>query len=232
MRRGVESPITWSAHEPDHVARNRAQQPPLSKLLLGMLVAAPIVIVLALVALSSPAVILPAMRDLAATASLHPLTGAVSSLGAFLWFATGVLCLFTRHIEVIAGDSVTRTYLAWAGVMSLYLCFDDFFMIHEYLAPAIGIHEKIALLAIVAIFVGFIWAARHVLLAPGTIWLWTALGLFFVSEAADTLLSRLTGSLNPWTIFIEDSCKWLGICAWFGFQASFCSRLIGASTRA
>lgn len=33
-------------------------------------------------------------RDLAATANLHPFTGALSNLGILLWCSSGILCFF------------------------------------------------------------------------------------------------------------------------------------------
>ena len=75
------------------------------------------------------------LRDLAATAGVHPLTGAVSMLGMVVWSAAAAVSLLTVLYLIRNGRAGAGFFLASAA-LSGGLLFDDLFLIHDVLAPA------------------------------------------------------------------------------------------------
>lgn len=191
----------------------------------------PLAVIATLGVTHDQAIIPLAMRDMAATGMLHPGTGALSSLGAFLWFAAACICLFTLQLPQVAKGTHDATFLGWSAALSLYLWFDDYFMFHEHLAPSLGLHEKAVLLALAGGIAAYVWRFRGVLVARENALLVAAIGLLGLSVIADVLLPRVVASTHPWAIMIEDGLKWLGICGWTAFHVRNCRR-IGAAVPA
>ena len=200
----------------------RARRTRERRLLFALGAAGPLVAIALLGLWRDPGLVPLAMRDVTASAQVSPLTGALSSLGAFLWFAVAALCAFTAGLQRLAGDDEVRRFLAASGALSAYLWFDDFFLLHETLGPLAGIPEK-AMLALLALaFLAYLLRFRRQVMAAGNRLLPASLGLLGLSEAADLLLARALGDTHPWQIFVEDGLKWLGICAWTGFHLAYC----------
>lgn len=157
-------------------------------------------------------------RDVTATADVHPLTGALSSMGAFLWFASAIVCLQAASVCRSSSDKNLRRLLQWAAALSFFLWFDDFFLFHERLAPMMGIGQLVAN-GVLALWVLAYCALVFATLPFGSfVPLAFAVALLGGSMVLDNGLEALNIGSTPMLTFAEDGLKWLGICAWLRFH--------------
>lgn len=185
-----------------------------------MLVLVPAGLVLALVAVAAAIadVRIPDMtRDVAALAKLHPLAGLLSNLGLILWSATAAVCLFAAAASRPQHARRSR-FLLFGGLLSAYLLLDDFFQVHEVIAPQyLGIRERYVYLALAASLLAYLLTFRDVIVATHWPALLLALGFFAASAGSDAAVALLLPprtATPDWQFFVEDGAKWLGICSW------------------
>jgi hypothetical protein len=167
-------------------------------------------------------------RDPADILNVHPLTGVISNLGAILWAAAATICLFSWAIlRKSVGETRFSTFLLCSGLITTFLLFDDFFLLHDYIFPRyLGVQEKI-------VFIGYAG-----LILWGTVVFWKdilkteylilliALGFFGLSLFIDAFQYRIESIVGPSRILFEDGFKLLGIVGWLGyFTRSALSRL-------
>ena len=156
-------------------------------------------------------------RDPAAQANIHPLSGLLSSLGVLLWFATASICLFGSWL-LRRQHAENFEFLLGGGLISLYLSLDDFFMIHESLAPIyIGAGDTTMYAAIGISVVYFLFHFRKTVLHSNYFRLLLALGFLFASILFDEAFDRLGVIPEDWGYYFEDGFKWLGIVMWAGY---------------
>ncbi|NVD44141.1 hypothetical protein [Qipengyuania atrilutea] len=191
--------------------------------------------VLALAAsLVGPEVIPKLTRDTAAVAGVHPATGALSNIGAFIWFGTATVLLFTSVTVKRAMRSRVWFFLVSSAVITFYLWADDFFMIHERLSvnllpsAPIAFHkwfEKGILASILLTTALHILVFKNILLQlPYQIFA-SALLFLGLSVVVDQTFALLGLDDAEWEYFIEDGAKWIGICLWSLFHVETCVRL-------
>lgn len=132
-------------------------------------------------------------------------TGAVSTLGALVWWTGGVAALLAAAV-VRRGEAAHA--LAAGGLLTLLLAFDDLFVMHEELIPdLVGIPERVVYAAYAAAGLAFVWWHRRFLVpAPRALLLGLAVALFGLSIAFDVVA--------PGRHALEDGAKLLGIVAW------------------
>lgn len=180
-------------------------------------------LILALVAISAAVygeeVVRWLMRDPASTAMTHPATGAVSSFGAFLWFGTAMILLFGTAALRNAGPSAERAFLKAGAAVSLYLWADDFFLVHESIAPSFGVRERYAVLALATAVGAYLLLFWRMILRQQWAWLLAALVLLAASVVSDKLFSRPGEYQVGLLYFIEDGLKLLAITCWARFHA-------------
>lgn len=160
------------------------------------------------------------LRDLATTAGVHPLTGAVSMLGMVVWSAAAAVSLLTVLFLKRRGRAGAGFFLASAA-LSGWLLFDDLFLFHDVLAPAyLKISTEIVLSGIGLAVLIWLAVFRREILKAGPFFLVLALGFFGLSIAVDLASDYLsqTEALGQWRIFCEDGAKWLGIACWLAFH--------------
>ena len=159
------------------------------------------------------------MRDVTTTAGVHPLVGAVSNLGAFLWMGTASACAFAAAVLHRRHRLQDRNFLLAAGGMTLALMIDDFFLVHDWLAPRLlKVSEPVILMGLAVIFAAYLTVFRRRYIAERTTALLAAIVCFTISVAIDAI-DREHGSLiSEWTLFAEDGFKWLGIVFWSWFH--------------
>ena len=190
---------------------------------------------LALIAIFvGPNVIPKLTRDIAAVADVHPATGALSNIGAFLWFGTAAVLLFTFATLKNNGSGRLRFFLLSSAVITLYLWADDFFMIHEKLSwtlipsAPIAFHrwfEKgILLLILLATSLHILVFKSFLLQLPYRIFA-VALVFLGLSVVVDQTYPLVGWDGGEWEYFIEDGAKWIGICMWSLFHVETCVRL-------
>lgn len=154
-------------------------------------------------------------RDPAAIAE-HPIYyGAVSNLGILLWSASVTACLLGGTIVKVLKDKTEAVsfFLAF-GSLSLFLCMDDLFLLHEDLFPRrLNLPEEITFvvyaIAVSAALVRF----RKFLLKNQPALFGAALLLFAFSLSSDLIFSlfELEGGA---AYAIEDGFKFIAIFVW------------------
>ncbi len=173
-----------------------------------------------------------------ATAKLPWYTGAISTLGCFLWIGAGAVALFAAGL--CSGRH--RACLVIFGLLSLWLGLDDAFLLHEIALPQIlplpqgwdsAAFQRSLYVVYLLAFAGWGLAFRHqlksrdlVILACSCLWLGLSMGIDVVIEA-DLLdpYSRLVRDKN-YALLVEDGSKLLGLLSWMTFSALISSRLV------
>ena len=153
-------------------------------------------------------------RDVAAVADVSPVFGFLSTGGIILWaLAAGVWLLFA----IIAHSPEEKRFAAGSFLLTMYLCFDDAFMWHEYLAPEkLGLSEKFALvILVVAVLLYGVTQATILLKTP--VISAAAFGFLALGAGSDFAI-ELAGFdeelIWPWYGLIEDGFKFIGIIYW------------------
>lgn len=96
-------------------------------------------------------------RDLASIGGLPPFAGFLSQAGLLLWAASAAICLVGARALTGRGNSrATRSFLTSAGLLTVLLCIDDAFQLHENVLPFFGIPEVFVLGGYVFLMVGFL----------------------------------------------------------------------------
>lgn len=186
-------------------------------------VALPCLLMLALVAgaalTTSDSVIPRLTRDISAVAGVHPLSGALSSLGTFIWFATGSILIFSSYIAFVE-DRQEWKFLATGSVVSVMLWFDDFFLFHEFIAPFyFGIREKIVIAFTGVAILFYLAIFRKYILARGVVYLGLSIAFLGGSALVDQLPIPIQ-QLGGWSFFVEDGLKWIGIVTWARYHVA------------
>ncbi len=142
----------------------------------------------------------------------NPFIGAISHAGVLFWAAAAAVARFSAALfRSRSQPALAACYLQGAALSALLL-FDDLFMLHERVLPALlGVPEA-AIYAVYACAAGaYLIRCRAVLLAAPHGALAAALGFFAFSMAADFL-----GDF-PGQTFLEDGSKLLGVACWCAF---------------
>lgn len=141
----------------------------------------------------------------------HPFTGLASNAGVLLWAATAAVCLFTFLVLKNINPVQTNFFLLFSGLITLLLCLDDLFMLHEAVFPwHLRVPQNIVYI-IYAMITGayFLYYLKHILQTE-YILLYLAITLLGLSVIGDFILPQ-----HGVSYFIEDALKFYGIGAWF-----------------
>jgi hypothetical protein len=168
-------------------------------------------------------------RDISAIGNLPFFAGLVSQLGGLLWAATLAVCIFAFFIigkqDQNAGAS--RRFLLQAGILTLVLMLDDFFLFHEDIGPDyLNVSEKVIVLTYLVLCALFLILNYREILASEYLILGLALGMFAVSiflDAADLDDYERYGSFfsEQFQIFLEDGFKSVGVVTWLAYFARY-----------
>lgn len=162
-------------------------------------------------------------RDVFSIAEIPVYSGLYSNLGILLWGATSVVLL---HTAWLVGGSVgrwgrTRGALLGFGALSGTLMADDFFLVHEWIAPEfLGVPETAVYAAYAVVLAVLLVAYRKEILERRPGHLVVALALFAVSLGMDAFERP---PAPAWHYFLEESLKLLGIAAWTVFFVRWAS---------
>lgn len=152
--------------------------------------------------------------------------GLMSTLGVLVWTATGAVTLFIALFMLRAGLGRDRWLaLLMAGTISLTFAVDDVFLVHENLAPKLGVPQLVVLSAYVIAALVYALANWRRLIAynPGLLGL--ACGLLALSLGFDLL--GVKGDAT--TIVLEDSAKFVGIVAWATYHVALAGNGLGSA---
>ena len=155
-------------------------------------------------------------------------------MGAFLWFGTATVLLFTSATLKSNCEGRLRFFLLSSAIITLYLWADDFFMIHEKLSWTLMRSAPIAfhrwfekgILALILLATGLHIVVFKSLLVqlPYRIFA-VALAFLGLSVVVDQTYALISWDGGAWEYFIEDGAKWMGICLWCLFHVESCVRL-------
>jgi hypothetical protein len=149
-------------------------------------------------------------RDPAAVARMPLYIGLLSNIGILFWAATVGVCLFSGWQLGGSAARSERPFFVCAGLLTLLLALDDFFLFHEELMPRLlGIAENTYAIGYGAVVLGFLLVFRKRLLSSDYLLLLLALAMFAVSVGIDTLTGQ-----TELSNLIEDGAKFSGILLW------------------
>lgn len=163
-------------------------------------------------------------RDVAAIAGIHPLAGALSSLGILVWWTSASIWLFTAALILRLRNGADVGFVLCSGLWSAYFAFDDLFQFHEHLAPTyLKVPEKAVYGVLASGIALYLWRFRRCLWKPDGMLMLLALAFLSSCVVVDAL-ERWLWRLGDWTYLVEDGLKWMGICFWTCFCVVRCAR--------
>lgn len=129
--------------------------------------------------------------DVVSTASVHPWTGFLSTLGLLAWAACFGVCALAAAVLRMRGDQ-RAPFFAVTALLLAYLALDDAYLIHEYLADdVIGVPQPVVYTALAAVIVYTGRRFRRVVAATDVRLLAIALGALSASVAIDVVEQQL-----------------------------------------
>lgn len=153
----------------------------------------------------------------------HTYYGFVSNLGIMLWSATAAVCLFSAILFLAQKrDRSLIWFAASAGLLTGWLALDDAFLVHEVVFPSFGIPQNAVLAFYVVLGGVYALTSWRTLLRLDWPLLFLAGGALALSLLVDTVFH----SLLPVLVYLEDSAKFFGICAWASFHISALAALL------
>jgi len=172
-------------------------------------------------------------RDVASVAEAPFYSGYLSTVGGLVWMAgaTGCLIAFasTRRSETLETHRRSR-FLLWAGLGTLWLCFDDLFLFHEFIGPQTFMlteKEIFGAYVLAAVVVGVRF--RRVIARSNFLLVFLAAGAFAVSLFVDVFKPEMS-SINPSKrAVLEDGPKLVGIALWAAYLVQFSLESIRAA---
>lgn len=167
------------------------------------------------------------MRDPGVIIGFHPLTGVVSNLGVLVWSGATWICLFSAVVARVRHMDEAFAFTLCAGLLSLYLTFDDLFMLHDDLLQRyLGVSENLLYVVLGMATLAFLIRFRRFILRTDFGFLLLALGCLGLSIFVDSVVllfvDRYYGLVNT----AEDCFKWLGITFWCCYYARTCYQII------
>ena len=151
------------------------------------------------------------MRDTAVVLDGNPFAGFASNIGIIFWCTTAAVCLFSAAVsrQQVAKPVQTR-FLLFAGLLSLMLLIDDFFLIHDKVFPVyLNIPETAAYAVYMLLILVFLFQFRRHILKTEYFLLLLACGFF-----ASSILSDMVMAQDGWQTLLEDGLKLIGIATW------------------
>lgn len=157
-------------------------------------------------------------RDPSSIAHIHPLLGALSSLGVLLWSGCAAIWLFCAGVLRSLRESDAARFSLVSGILSAYFALDDLFQVHEFLAPTyLGLPERAVYGLLAVATVWYLWAFRRQLVGDDVVLLLVSYCLLAMSVSIDAVFEKWLWRLEEWTYLLEDGFKWTGIIFWLAF---------------
>ncbi|MDI6803195.1 MAG: hypothetical protein QME58_05030 [Bacteroidota bacterium] len=144
-------------------------------------------------------------------------TGFVSNIGIIFWSVTAGILFF---ISVVCYQFRASRQVQWfytlAGVITVIMLFDDFFLFHEIIYPRFfNIHSGTVYIIYGVLGIIYLIVFRKNILASNFLVLFFAFLFFFISIVFDELRERWL--FDPYWIVCEDGFKLLGIVNWLTY---------------
>ena len=151
------------------------------------------------------------------------LLGVFTYIGCLLWSFTAAICLFGSGVLRACKNTRLAIFFALAGLLSLWLLFDDLFRFHEYVQSNYKNFGENGVYLVYGIFVAsYLVFFRKTILATDFQLLGLALLFFSITLTIDVFIEPWLWRTGMWAIVIEDIPKFLGIVSWFGYFSKTC----------
>ena len=168
------------------------------------------------------------MRDVFSIGGIPIYSGLLSNAGVFLWCASAAVASFAALLVDGEEPPLGRFLAASAGMSTLFMV-DDFFMLHEWVAPRfLGWSEDAAYVLYGCLFAFYAIRYRDLIraLAPGFFGFATV--ALAISVGIDLLHAE---ERSAWGYYVEEGVKLMGIGTWVAFVASASVSAVRRSTR-
>ncbi len=162
------------------------------------------------------------LRDLLQSCDYPIGVGMISNIGILLWTTAAAISLFASLSGLVRTQHF-RQFLLLGGLLSSFLCLDDFFLLHDrYIGPDF-LYISYSIFAII-ILIRF----RNLILSIDIGFFLTAISLLGLSILTDKVQFFLPFGYNEVQLF-EEGFKFIGIACWVAFW--WHASLIGLSLR-
>lgn len=157
-------------------------------------------------------------RDVTSAARVPFYTGALSQVGIVLWSGALFICAFAGWLVAHREEqrSEALLFLFGAAVTGMFLT-SDLFLVHELLAPRMGIPEQVVLSSYVLVAFSMVVVCRKPIVRAPFAWLIFAFAFLGTSVVVDQV--GVVGVVYESSLhfLIEDGAKILGIGGWLLF---------------
>jgi hypothetical protein len=144
------------------------------------------------------------VRDPTTVTDVAPWVGMFSMLAVILWTLCVTVCALAGVVLTRRGDPRHRFFFATAALLG-YLLLDDAYLLHDYMAPYVGIPERLVYVLVGVAAVAWTWFFREEIARLGLELFGLAAGAFAVSFMLD-----FAGAGVP---AVEDWFKLVGLVA-------------------
>ena len=169
-------------------------------------------------------------RDITATTDVDFYYGFVSQLGLILWTVVATSCffaLFFLHKFNLSLPQVRR-FILHSALLSVFLLFDDMFLLHEDIAPEfLNIGQAKFLAGYLILFMAFVFINRKAIIPSEYLPFVLVGGAFSLSIAVDVIADKFLANIEVgywfqmYETFIEDGFKFIGITSWTAYYLRY-----------
>ncbi|MCR9241100.1 MAG: hypothetical protein NXH87_06950 [Rhodobiaceae bacterium] len=148
----------------------------------------------------------------------HIYYGAISNIGVLLWAAGTAILFFAALVVALIGGQEHSHYVVQFGLggfLTMLLCIDDFFLVHDIVLPKLGYSETLAYVVYASFAALYVWYARAEILGARWLMFLLSVGCLALSVKIDVFMNYD----NDFRLLIEDGAKLIGIAAWLSFHA-------------
>jgi hypothetical protein len=144
------------------------------------------------------------VRDPTTTTDVAPWVGMFSLLGVIVWTVCVTVCALAGVVLLRRGDRRHRFFFATAALLA-YLLLDDAYLLHDYMAPYVGVPERLVTVLVAVAALAWTWIFRDEIARLG-------LPLFGVAAVAFAV-SFMLDFAGAGVVALEDWFKLLGLAA-------------------
>jgi len=148
----------------------------------------------------------------------HIYYGAISNLGVLLWASAAAILFFAALVVALMGGQKHRHHIVQftlGGFLTMLLCIDDFYLVHDIVLPKYGYSETVAYVVYASFAAFYVFYARNEILAARWPMFLLSVGCLALSVKIDVFFNID----NDFRLLIEDGAKLIGITTWLSFHA-------------
>ena len=153
------------------------------------------------------------LRDPAQQTDVSSFLGFLSNMGVWLWVSAAAICFFAYLTNKSITSKALKKLILIAGILSLVLAIDDFFMIHDRY-----INQKIVYLTYALLVITFLMRYSELIIKIDGFSFLLA-GMFLgLSIVTDIIQYRIPLEFHEVQV-IEEGFKFLGAATWLYFNS-------------